>query len=55
MAVSFSLVSTGTLATAAVRGGAACTKAGATTIVSGKKFTCIKSAGKLIGTRVSSF
>lgn len=33
---------------AAVKAGAKCKKAGATATVSGKKFTCIKSGGKLV-------
>ncbi|MBU3643331.1 MAG: hypothetical protein FGM48_05325 [Candidatus Nanopelagicaceae bacterium] len=33
---------------AAVRAGAACTKAGATSITAGKKYTCIKSGKKLV-------
>lgn len=39
---------TGTVAIAAVKAGATCTKAGVTSIVSGKKFTCIKSGKKLV-------
>lgn len=33
---------------ASVKPGAKCNKTGATTIVSGKKFTCIKNGGKLV-------
>ena len=35
-------------AQAAVKAGSKCSKAGATTTVSGKKYTCIKSSGKLV-------
>ena len=38
----------GTSATAAVKAGAACSKAGSTTTTSGKKYTCIKFGGKLV-------
>ena len=39
---------TGTVAIAAVKAGATCSKAGSTSVVSGKKFTCIKSGKKLV-------
>jgi len=39
---------TGTVATAAVKAGATCSKAGSTSIAGGKKFTCIKSGKKLV-------
>lgn len=42
-----SLIS-GSVATAAVKTGASCSKAGATSTISGKKFTCIKSGKKLV-------
>ena len=42
------LVSTGITAEAAVKAGATCSKAGSTSNVSGKKYTCIKSGKKLI-------
>ena len=35
-------------AQAAAKAGSKCSKAGATTTVSGKKYTCIKSSGKLV-------
>ena len=35
-------------AQAAAKAGSKCSKAGSTTTVSGKKFTCIKSSGKLV-------
>lgn len=35
-------------AQAAVKAGSKCSKAGVTTTVSGKKYTCIKSSGKLV-------
>lgn len=38
----------GTSATAAVKTGSACTKAGSTSTVSGKKYTCVKSGQKLV-------
>jgi len=38
----------GTSATAAVKAGAACTKAGSTNFISGKNYTCIKSGKKLV-------
>ena len=38
----------GSISFAAVKSGSACTKQGATSIVSGKKYTCIKSGKKLI-------
>ena len=41
-------LSTGITAEAAVKAGAACTKAGATSTVSNKKFTCVKSGKKLV-------
>ena len=43
-------------AVGAVKAGAICTKAGSTSIVSGKKFTCIKSGNKLVwnkGTQIA--
>ena len=42
------LVSTGITAEAAVKAGAACSKAGSTSTVSGKKYTCIKSGKRLV-------
>ena len=42
------LVSIGIPAEAAVKAGASCSKAGSTSTVSGKKYTCIKSGSKLI-------
>ncbi len=51
IALVFALITsllTGTVAIAAVKAGANCTKAGTTSIVSGKKFTCIKSGKKLV-------
>ena len=51
IALVFALVAsllTGTVAIAAVKAGAACSKAGSTSVVSGKKFTCIKSGKKLV-------
>ena len=41
-------LSTGITAEAAVKAGATCSKAGATSIVSNKKFTCVKSGKKLV-------
>ena len=41
-------ISTGITAEAAVKAGAACSKAGATSTVSNKKFTCVKSGKKLV-------
>lgn len=38
----------GTSATAAVKAGGTCTKAGSTNIVSGKKYTCVNSGKKLV-------
>ena len=38
----------GTSATAAVKAGGTCTKAGSTSTVSGKKYTCVKSGKKLV-------
>lgn len=51
MALVFALAAsllTGTVAIAAVKAGATCTKVGATSIISSKKFTCIKSGKKLV-------
>ena len=51
IALIFALIAsllTGTVAIAAVKAGAACTKAGSTSVVSGKKFTCIKSGKRLV-------
>jgi hypothetical protein len=42
------LVSNGITAEAAVKTGASCSKAGSTSVVSGKKYTCIKSGKKLV-------
>ena len=39
---------TGTVATAAVKAGATCSKAGSTSIAGGKKYTCIKSGNKVV-------
>lgn len=46
--VSISLFTSTFTATAAVKAGASCNKAGATSTISGKKFTCIKSGKKLV-------
>jgi len=46
--VSATLVIGGTSAIAAVKSGSACSKLGATSTASGKKFTCVKSGSKLI-------
>ena len=42
------LILSGTSAEAAVKAGAKCTKAGATSISGGKKFTCVKSGTRLV-------
>jgi hypothetical protein len=47
-AVFFALISVETTAIAGVRAGSTCTKAGTTSTLAGKKFTCIKFGGKLI-------
>lgn len=51
MALVFALIAsllTGTVAIAAVKSGASCSKAGATSIATGKKYTCVKSGKKLV-------
>lgn len=51
VALLFAVISSlifGSVSFAAVKAGAACTKAGATSVVSNKKFTCIKSGKKLV-------
>lgn len=51
IALVFALVAsllTGTVAIAAVKSGTTCSKAGSTSVVSGKKFTCIKSGKRLV-------
>jgi hypothetical protein len=42
------LIVSGSTAIAAVKAGSACSKAGITSIVAGKKFTCVKSGKKLV-------
>ena len=52
------LLGSGNTSYAAVKAGAICTKAGATAISSGKKYTCVKSGGKLkwsLSTTTSAF
>ena len=48
LTVTLALVLLQPIATAAVKAGAKCSKAGATSISAGKKFTCVKSGNKLI-------
>ena len=43
-----SIISSSLVAQAAVKSGSVCTKAGATSVVGGKKFTCVKSGKKLV-------
>lgn len=49
--LAWSLLLTGTSVAAPAKAGAKCSKAGATSTVAGKKFTCIKSSKKLIWNR----
>lgn len=43
-----SIISSSLVAQAAVKSGSVCTKSGATSVVGGKKFTCVKSGKKLL-------
>ena len=46
--ITLSMIILGSNTYAAVKAGIGCTKQGATSIVSGKKYTCIKSGKKLV-------